>query len=326
MFDYLEKSFFLHKTVFLNDPIISMAVFKVEKTKDKKAIFPYGHTSAGKNKQVVLGKLYSEYLERFKMSANSRYTQETQLISLQNLKPRQINRSMLGYDIDKAYGKKDTTGTASGLRSAFIIEKAIMELIEKNELMLMWYKKYCKKLIKTKLVKDIITQYGLQTNAVEIFYSQNISNIHTIAFFIFDSKKQIVGSGISGDKNSVNALKSAIEEAIMQHLLNKSFFIDFKTPEFKKYFLNLSMTIEKININTLKPIKKIEIQKEFNDIEIGLLNISAQQREITIKALSRRMLNCVPFLGNIKCNLDKYIVKYFEIDKEVENALQCPVI
>ena len=36
MFDYYQKSFFMNKTVFNNDPIIGLGVFKVEKTKNKK--------------------------------------------------------------------------------------------------------------------------------------------------------------------------------------------------------------------------------------------------------------------------------------------------
>ena len=36
MFDYYQKSFFMNKTVFNDDPIIGLGVFKVEKTKNKK--------------------------------------------------------------------------------------------------------------------------------------------------------------------------------------------------------------------------------------------------------------------------------------------------
>lgn len=83
---------------------------------------------------------------------------------------------------DPIYGHQDTTGTASGLDSPMLIEKAICELLEKNELMLMWYKKLCYLIKITDTVSKILKKYGLKEKNVKIFYSQNISNIHTIIF------------------------------------------------------------------------------------------------------------------------------------------------
>lgn len=86
MFDYYMDSFFLNKTVFTVDYMITMAVFKVQGTKDKKKIFPYTNTSAGKNKPILFAKLHNEFLERFKMVNNHYANKNTTLISINDLK------------------------------------------------------------------------------------------------------------------------------------------------------------------------------------------------------------------------------------------------
>lgn len=161
MFDYYQKSFFMNKTIFNNDPIIGLDVFKVEKTKNKKKIFPYSNTSSGKNKVEIFGKLYNEFLERFKMVNNYRSNKKTEIILINGLKKTLVKRNALTYGYDLQYGHKDTTGTASGLNSNILIEKAICELLEKNELMLMWYKKLCSLITINTAVQVVLMQYGI---------------------------------------------------------------------------------------------------------------------------------------------------------------------
>ncbi len=55
MFDYFGENFFIDDTIFVDNPRISFAIFKVEKTKKPKMIYPYGHTSAGKKKEYSFG-------------------------------------------------------------------------------------------------------------------------------------------------------------------------------------------------------------------------------------------------------------------------------
>ncbi len=146
MFDYYGEKFFIEDNTFVNNPCISFAIFKVEKTKNPKMIYPYGNTSAGKKKSVLLGKIYNEYLERFKMVNNDRIEAKVDLVSLNDLSVEMQSRKTLTYETDDIYGLKDTTGTSSGLDSSFLVEKAVLELIEKNELIPIWYKKNVKKL------------------------------------------------------------------------------------------------------------------------------------------------------------------------------------
>ena len=328
MFDYYQNSFFIKRTVFINDPKISLAIFKVEKTKNKKKVFPYAHTSSGKNKAVLFGKLHNEFLERFKMVYNYRTNKKTNVILLHNAKIIPIKRKVLSYGYDAIYGLKDTTGTASGLGSAALIEKAICELLEKNELMLMWYKKICRLVKITDSVNAILLQYGLSANRTKIFYVQNISNIHTVIVFILDAGNNIIGSGISGDKAVYAALISAIEEALMQKWideLSEQSLYGKDDNKFKNYFDNLCR-IEGKNIDKLKPVTEIKIKSSFNDIEIGLLNLAGFQREITIKAVSKTLMNCIPSISNIRKNKNRLIVTFFEIEKELKNAVDCAVI
>ncbi len=328
MFNYYQKSFFINQTIFSNDPKIASAIFKLERTKNKKRIYPYVNTSSGKSKSVLLGKLHNEFLERFKMVNNDKSNKKVKIIKLNNFEILLQDRNVLGYDYDSKYGMKDTTGTASGLNSKILIEKAVCELIEKNELMLMWYKKLTKIVDISDYINSVLMKYGINRDVVKIFYSQNISNIHTVIIFIFNRYNEIIGSGISGSKDINDALISSIEEALMQIWVNLNAPSPIYTKNSKKlktYFLNLCKA-EIINIENLKSVQNIKIIEEFNDIEIALLNIAGLQREITIKALSESMFNCIPSLVNIKKNKDKKIVKYFDIMEDFKNKVECEVI
>ena len=274
MFDYYNEAFFLNKTVFKNDPVIAMGVFKCEKTKDKKKVFPYTNTSASKSKSVALGKLHSEFLERFKITYHHRVSKKTTSIKFGDLSQSIICNDALTYGGDKIYGHKDTTGTASGFCSNKIIEKAICELIEKNELMLMWYKKLCFKVQHSQSVNEKIISYGLNPEKIKLFFVQNITNLFTIVCFILNDDDLIIGSGISCDKDVNSALLSSIEEAIMQEWVDtfaqdKIFSKD--DDALKKYFAELC-DVKPIDIATLSPVRNIEIDKRFDDIEIVLLS------------------------------------------------------
>lgn len=328
MFDYYQKSFFMNKTIFNNDPIIGLGVFKVEKTKNKKKIFPYSNTSSGKNKVEIFGKLYNEFLERFKMVNNYRSNKKTEIILINGLKKTLVKRNALTYGYDLQYGHKDTTGTASGLNSNILIEKAICELLEKNELMLMWYKKLCSLITINTAVQVVLMQYGINEKNIKIFYAQNISNIHTIIVFILNDNLQIISSGISGSTDAMSSLVLAIEEALMQkwmdelspkprHLKNNKKFDD--------YFFALC-NVKQISIKNLNPVQKIIINKPFDDIEIGLLNIAGYRREISIKAISKTMFNCIPTISNIKKNKTKAIAIIYDIEKALKNAIECAVV
>ncbi len=329
MFDYYQKSFFMNKTVFTDDPVIALGVFKVESTKNKKYIFPYSNTSSGKNKSALLGKLYNEFLERFKMVNNYRSNKKKNAVFISKLKEKPIKCKILSYGYDSKYGHKDTTGTASGIGSDILIEKAVCELLEKNELMLMWYKRLCYLVEFTDSVNSILLRYGLTSKNVKIFYTQNISNIHTIIVFILNNDFKIIGSGVSGDKDVFLALVSAIEEALMQkwmeELSPKSIYNMKNYKKFNNYFFSF-FNIKEINIENIKPVQNIKINQFFNDVEISLLNIAGFQREITIKAISKTMFNCIHTIRNIKKNKQKPIAVFYKIEKELKNAVECTVI
>ncbi len=176
----------------------------------------------------------------------------------------------------------------------------------------------------------MIIGYGLKLKEVKILYGQNISNVHTIVSVIFDKNKKIVGSGSASDKDAIKALKSSLEESIMQRFVNKNcvLFSNLnKTDKFYTYFKNLYGSIEIINLENLKSEKNINISNHFNDVQIGLLNISGLQREMTIKAVSKKMMNCIPALSNIKENKNKYILKYFNIKIDTKTTLiECPIL
>lgn len=328
MFDYYNEAFFLNRTVFKPDPIISLAILKCERSLDKKKVFPYTNTSTSKSKSIALGKLHSEFLERFKMTYHHRMSKKTTSIKYGDLTQTKINNEALTYGGDIIYGHKDTTGTASGFCSTEIIEKAICELVEKNELMLMWYKKLTYVVEPTQSVVQQIISYGLNPCNVKLFFAQNFNNLFTIICFILNDNGLIIGSGISCDKDVCSALTSSIEEAIMQEWVDtfaKDKIFSQEDPNLKKNFEELC-NAKTIDIATLSPVRNIEIDKRFDDIEIVLLNLNGKNQELTVKAISKSLMNCIPVSARIIQNKDKAIVKLFNVADNAESIPECAVV
>lgn len=69
--------------------------------------------------------------------------------------------SDLGIGHTRRIGNIDTTGTAAGTISTKVIEKAIFELLEKNELYLFWYLNIGERLKNSKVIERFLKRQGM---------------------------------------------------------------------------------------------------------------------------------------------------------------------
>ena len=95
-------------------------------------------TSRDINKLVSIKKCYNEYLERFSLGISIDREDTVQSINIIDNSICNRKKKLFAYG-DTSYGHNDTTGTATGINSYIIIEKAIRELIEKNDVLCFWY-------------------------------------------------------------------------------------------------------------------------------------------------------------------------------------------
>lgn len=325
LYSYNNISYCMYKSKFLNNPKLAVGNF---------GTYVYGGqrtqniaSAIGFDKHLMFRKLYGEYLERFRIGINaSGGIVKTLNIIDGTIKTRK--RIDLSYGYNPTFGYVDTTGSASGTKSLRVIEKAFSELIEKNEMFLMWYSKFGYILIFDESVIDILNRYGLSQKETVVFLSNQLSNAFTIAVVIFEENK-VISVGISLNKNEKQGLVLAIEEAILlkeqnldesvnvyNKILNQEEYVDvysminyFKT-KFKPIFLK-----------DLRKYNKIEVESFIKNVEVCVLNVSPNQESITIRCISEDLFNCIP-LKHYVLKSNNNIKTIFQItDKQINQML-----
>ena len=209
-----SNRFFISEEIMLHT---ALKLFYCE-INSNKYILPYDSSSIDFSLSIALKKNYSEHLERNLLGIQLIRNKTLNSYELKSGEIHEIKGSEISYLSNSIYGYSDTTGTSSGYcNTQIIIEKGIFELVEKNELALIWYGMLGSGI---RLSTDKYSEYlryfnDYQSDVVDdivVLYSQNISNIHVIYVFLFKEKK-IVSSGIAGRLSFNEAFNAAIEEA-----------------------------------------------------------------------------------------------------------------
>lgn len=311
---------------FLNDPYLCSGVLESNVVNQYR--FPFDTSSISNSKRITYIKAYNEFLERKMIGHNTFNNNEVPCLNLINGKKLILKRSEVGYGYSHKYGIIDTTGSASGKHSEFVKSKCLLELIEKNEVLLLWYKKLGKYVEKNKFLRSYLSKYGFESHEVEVFYSSNISNTHVFIVLVFEDEK-IIGSGVSANLSEISALKDSIKEAKLLSTLyrddesspyNKLGYLTNK--EVISYINNLKVTLNSYSLNSydVQTIpEKIIIDDWINDLVLVFLSLSKNNNSFTIRCVSTDLLNCIPAKNNIKQSKENKIIKKYAIVKELEN-------
>lgn len=320
IFCYFKKRYQILEYSYLSNYKIGTGAFSTIKIGDK--LSPFTPSAIGLSKYNVYKKIHQEYLERFRIAHNVGNYSEFQSFNPLTNKINTHTRNVLGYGHNKEYGTMDTTGTASGLPSKKLKEKALLELIEKNEVMLIWYLEKGFNVLIDEEISQLIDSIGLYSEDIYIFCSSNLCNLTTFTVFLFNDK-EIISTGISLDKNSKKALTNALLEA----KLLESFYRDSETSPYKsfsqdnhkiayEFVSNLSKKMKSTNI-TEDIQQDINLSLWINSIEFAVLNTNSYQDHVTIRCFSKDLLNAIPSGENILANLDKKIFRMHHLQEDI---------
>ncbi|EGL35691.1 hypothetical protein HMPREF9126_1440 [Parvimonas sp. oral taxon 110 str. F0139] len=296
---------------------------------------PWTGSSICKNKNMAVRKLLSESFERLALGYNMESEKEIKLLSFNADNIISVKGKEVSYGSKYVFGSIDTTGTASGVfKSDDIINKAIFELLEKNELLLLWYGLLAEEYkLSNEEYKEYMKYFNnlyVLTDEIRVFFNRNLSNGFGFFVFLFKDKK-LVGAGCAFNLVFKKALFSAIQEAYNLTIIYRdTSFGHYKhlTDEEHKEILNHldRISLSKYKIDNFDESKNLELKDCSDDIYICFLNRCKFSYGKTIKVYSKKMYNCLPSRYNFKRCGEKEILKYFKIDIHNNEIPDCCII
>lgn len=291
---------------------------------------PEGCSSTDKAYQTALIKQYNEQMERTKLGYNTFSNQRCVAYELIQKKSVLIKRSDIGYGLT-SFGSMDTTGTASGLPSLYTLRKARNELLEKNELGLIWYGGIGNSVLIDNTLEILLKKNGIHEKNVYIFSSRNLSSAIAFCVMIFDENRQLISTGVSLNQNPQLALQSAIDEARLMrftyYMIKKySRFSFYDVEPIYDYVQQLYYSMNLLKINDIKIYKDDWLEDWIHTLFAVILNTKSWQDTLTIRVFSKELLNCLPIKENILQNKSKPIVLKYDLLSLMEKVPDCVVI
>lgn len=275
--------------------------------------YPGSGTAISNKQQLTFKKMYSEYLERFLLSIGG-YTR---------------NGTYITYGENIKYGYIDTIGTATGESFTKIINKALRELIEKNELLIFWYSerfngyKVNFSQFDNKLIKDL----NFIANEHHAIALKTFSNYYTVITLSF-LDRQLTGCGMSCNFS----IEKALHESLLENKLIE--WQNFKN-DCSKFYHNIQsenkITYDYLIMRTKKAksiiskkdkISHIDIilNKDIPFPEIVLLNKKGNLKTKTIKLVSDFFINCVPNNKNILLSTNQGVFQSININNDAPDC------
>lgn len=306
----------------------------IKKVMIDKSFLPSIHSSIDLSSKLAVIKYYNEYLERTRMGFCTVARKDVQTFNSVSNESILVPRRELGYGNNLIFGRVDTTGTASGICSKKIKQKALSELLEKNELMLMWYGLRGRSVKIDQRIQDLFQNIGLHSENIFLFASKNISSGTAIVAVLFHRNK-VVASGVSLSHQVLAAVRNAVLEA---KLLERIFRENTISPYYNysneqhesllSYCTYMRDTMEPISLNELcdQESQCLVTADWIKDIRFAVLNTHIFQETLTIRCISKDLLNCIPTKPNIERCLAKNIVVRFGIKKQLTHTPNCIVL
>lgn len=259
---------------------------------------------------ISLCKLFSEFLERNIIGVHYKSEKRILTYDLLNCELDYLPASDFSYGEEGKYNCVDTTGSAAGNNSYDVINKAISELIEKNELFLFWYCKKGKLIENNIFIQKILFNYGLAEFENFLFMSNNLSNWPTVIYVSFNNKA-IVTTGICCAKKLSDAIEGAICEGKTLRVLdvlkhpNTDNRMKLEVYNFIRNYTSESKTVNQNLKRTL--IHDLKIADWIDDLYIGLFDSSIHGKVVTVS--SNSLIKCIPNNENLAFCRNTHIVK-----------------
>lgn len=290
---------------------------------------PSDGTGIDSVKKMAFIKSYGEQLERKKIGFQVNSSQVVKCVGYFDKEIVNVDMHNFGYGKSLIYGHIDTSGTASGLKSKDIVDNAVLEIIEKNEMLLFWYLKKGCYINKTESLIKMINNIGFSSEQIEVFYSRELTNNH-VFIVILISQGKIVASGAGINKDSLKSLKKALLEARLLEWLNKNNPLSTMSKLDEKEQQNTINYIRSLkqdlpHKNFKRTVEKHTVFEEWiKSMDVHVLNKHNNNTSLTIKCISEDLYNCLPLKRNIKDDLNKKIATIYGLDDYVlENTPDC---
>lgn len=317
-------SFGVRKTYFLTQ--INIGYVNLSKVKTIAGITAGSASAIDKSKQLSLVKSYSEHMERFSLGIPLTRKNLIGSVNIIQKKTLKTKFSEFSYGNHKV-GYNDTTGTASGRHADDIIQKAVLELIEKNELFCFWYGDKGKRVYCDDELENQIKQYNFISTSIKIFLMNELSNYPTIIVLGFlDDELKTTGVACSPDistsiRNALNEAKSIEWQTFNNPLAEANQYSKEMLQLFYKKVNYKEHLCEMVLISSLEHNESLKISDWIVHIEIAVIGEDINRGIKTIKCISNQLLNSIPIKKNILLQKEKEIVRKYLNDFSID----CPV-
>lgn len=306
----------------------------LEQIKFDNKVIPYTTSSIDKSLQIAYIKAYNEFLERSRIGYNLLLDISKYAYNLKDGNSIQIKSIDIGYVQKGRFGTMDTTGTASGYGSSFLCQKALLELIEKNDLILIWYRFMGYSLVINDEIINILKKIGLDPKNISVFVCNNISSAFTSVTIMFDDYGNVVSSGVCCDLDvNKSVLNSLLEAKLLQKIYSDQSYSPFPQSLKNVYFnhiSNMKSNMYKITLTELSKRFKREVEIELKDwvssIYYCVLNTMEHQSFTTVRCFSEELLSCLPIKYNIMKNIDKKIIEKYNILNIIDSVPNCIIV
>lgn len=301
----------------------------LEMIKVGKKILPYTQSAIDKKKDIAYLKAYNEYLERVRIGFNGASDGYVDYINLLTSSVGKTKREYLGYGANEAFGMMDTTGSASGLSSNRVVQKAKNELIEKNELLLFWYKRQGFSLEIDDVVIRTINSIGFASQQIFLFACNSILDSPTFVVILFNDENTLIATGVSYSGTYHHSFIGALYEAKLLERINlETAYSPYSaiSPEIHnevyQYVCRLRDTLPKRTLANFVETKAATLPRWLTSLNVAVLNTKGFQRELTVRCFSSDLLNCIP-LKDICTHITillSWNIQYFTIWAEHQTA------
>ncbi len=331
LFANSSNRFRLNHNHFTDNLNISFGI--LEMIKVGKKILPYTQSAIDKNKSVAYLKAYNEYLERVRIGFNGASDGYVDFFNLLTSSVGKTKREYLGYGANEAFGMMDTTGSASGLSSDRVIQKAKNELIEKNELLLLWYKKLGFSLEIDDGVLKTIESIGFASKQIFLFACNSILDSPTFVVILFNDENTLTATGVSFGGTYHRSFIGALYEAKLLERINlESTYSPYAAirPEehndVYQYVCLLRDTLPKRTLANFVETEDATLPHWLTSLNVALLNTKGFQRELTVRCFSSDLLNCIPLKDNIEHSHNNTIIREYSILYDLGQTPNCLVV
>lgn len=319
-----KNSYGVQSNIFINN--YHVGYVNLSRVKTKQGVTAGSAFSVDNHKQLSIIKSYNEFLERFSLGIPIDSTKIIKSIDLEKRKIANRAYSEFGYG-KHMIGFNDTTGTASGKSSEIIIQKALTELIEKNEVFCFWYGLKGRKIsIDQRIIKQIDC-YKFISNQFKLYVISELSNFPTVIVMGFLDKK-LITTGVCCSTDINKALNLALKEAkgiewqtFKNPLATSSHYSNLMHKRIFERVQFMDKTLKSVSNVTINKSKTLKTIDWINHIEVAVIGDDVTRGIKVIKCISKQLLNSIPIKANIEMQMEKEIVGKYLVDYSID----CPI-